>query len=176
MDLGPTGQGHLVASEAFEHIVHLVDRLAFATEADEVFNAIVDEGVAGLAAPSAAVFLVDHESEQLYVVAHKNVPELTLDIFPLSLDIDVPVTDVARSGAPVWVDDREQRDRWYPRLRNSPLALGSTAALPLPYAGRTIGVLALAFEGDHRFAETERSFCSLLASLGGLAGGPLLKR
>lgn len=175
MEAGPPMHGHIVASEAFERIARLVDRLAFATEADEVFTAVVDEGISGLSAQSAAAFLIDHDNEQLVIVAHRNVPDVTLDVFPLALDVDVPVTDAARTGAPIWIDDRETRDRWYPRLRGSPIAVGSSAVLPMPHNGRTIGVLALGFDGDHRFAETERSFCLMLAALAGLAGGPKLK-
>jgi GAF domain-containing protein len=176
MELGPVGHGHLVASEAFERTARLVDRLAFATEADEVFAAVLDEGLAGLGAQSAGVFLLDDAHEQLFPIAHRNVPDLMLDLFPLRLDIQVPITDAARSGAPIWIDDRGQRDRWYPRLHNSPLAVRSSAVLPIPHGGRIIGVLALGFDREHRFAETERSFCTVLAALGGLAGGPMLKR
>ena len=176
MDLGSGGHGRIVASEAFERTAKLIDRLAYATETDEIFTAIVDEIIGGLSAQHAGAFLIDDADHRLHIVAHRDLPELTVDVFPLDLDIEVPLTDAARNGAPVWIDSRDMRDRWYPRLRGSPIAVGSSALLPMPYEGRTIGVLAVGFEGDHQFAETERSFCTLLASLAGLAAGPRLKR
>jgi len=172
-----SGPAHsrLVASEAFERTAKLVDVLAYATSADEVFQAIVDECRAGLGAQSAGAFLVDRERRQLVIAAHSRVADAVLDQFPLPLETEVPLTDAASTGVPIWIDDAAQRDRWYPRLKGSPIAVESSALVPIPFGGRTIGVLAVGFDGDHRFEETERSYCGILAALAGIAGGPRLK-
>lgn len=168
MELGPV-HSNIVTSEAFEHLVTLLAELTEAGHPDEAAGLILEHGMAALAAQSAALCTVDADRRRLELRTHRNASPETVAAFPLDLDLDVPVAEAARTGMPLWIDTAEERDRWYPLLAGSPVAVRSSAVLPIQAAGVIVGAVALGFAGDHPFSETERAFSLALADLAALA-------
>lgn len=80
----------------------------------------------------------------------------------ISLDSQLPAAEVVRTRAPVLVGSVAERDERFPELR-SVAGEGSFAAVPLLAEERTLGVLALGFEGDHALDDSEIRFFTAVA-------------
>jgi signal transduction histidine kinase len=86
-------------------------------------------------------------------------PELTTAWQYTPLDRPSAYTEVARTGAPVWIASRQELYARYPALADAPLgAYEAVTALPLTVEGRTEGVVVLGFARAHTFTEDEQGF------------------
>ena len=77
----------------------------------------------------------------------------------LPTDGSTPEGDVVRSGAPLWLESREEIARRYPRVAETLLRVGSAAWLgvPIPSPEGIAGTLAIAFRATRTFSATERA-------------------
>jgi signal transduction histidine kinase len=76
-----------------------------------------------------------------------------------------PATEAFRTAVPVFVSDRGELVRLYPALAAMAERMTgeALAALPLAAAGRSIGVLAVGFDGPRKFPDTDRALAAALA-------------
>lgn len=83
----------------------------------------------------------------------------------LLIEGSTPEGDVVRSGAPLWLDSREEVVRRYPRLAEFLLALGSAAWLGVPISAerRIAGTFALTFRATRAFRRGDRDHLVCLA-------------
>jgi len=83
----------------------------------EVIEAIVNHGLTVLGARAALVVLVNEDGKDLEVVAARGYDTDTLSPwarFPLSEPL--PLSDVVRTGKPLYLEDRASWTRLYPNL------------------------------------------------------------
>ena len=90
----------------------------------------------------------------------------------LPLDLPLPVTDVARTGEPVFIEDavtfQQRYGTTYRQLGTTPQAQ-AVAAVPLEVDGRGFGVLAYSWNHAHPIAADRQAFIAAIARLGASA-------
>lgn len=84
---------------------------------------------------------------------------------PLHVDAHHPVSDVARTGKALWLEDPEAFLSRWPHLaeERAKAGLEACAVLPLLAGGRTLGVLLVGFPSRRALPGEDRSFIRLLA-------------
>jgi hypothetical protein len=93
-------------------------------------------------------------------------PELVADWVSFSIADDLPVSEVARTGRPLFLRTAAELHSRFPQLGGQPLS-GSVARAILPL-GAT-GALVLGFPTEHGFETEERAAITRLAGLAGRA-------
>ena len=147
------------------YLQEVTARATLAPTVDEVARVLVDEGVAALGGTMGALWLVEgaelalaHWAGAGRTPAHERPP----------LAGDNPLALAARTGQPVWVDDRRAYATAFPAAaaRSAP-GLGADAeiamaCLPLLAAGQPIGVFLCAFATARTFPPDERAFLATI--------------
>ncbi len=77
-----------------------------------------------------------------------------------------PAAEALRAAVPVFVSDRRELVRRYPALAVTAERMtgDAVAALPLAAAGRSVGLLAVGFDGPREFPEPDRALAAALAA------------
>ncbi len=83
----------------------------------------------------------------------------------IAAHVENPAADALGTVAPVFVTDRAELVERYPALARMAerMTCEAVAVFPLSVAGRSIGVLAVGFDGPRRFPEPDRALASALA-------------
>jgi signal transduction histidine kinase len=158
------------ARRAAEASVARLARLQAATAAlsasrtpDEVADAALGAGIAAL--DGCRGFVLVDGGGALAVLRCAGFPEAAARAAAAST-VSNPAAEAFRTGASVFVGGRDDLLARYPALA----ALGeglrgdAMAALPLVIDGRTIGVLAVGFDGERRFGDADRALARALAA------------
>jgi PAS domain S-box-containing protein len=123
----------------------------------DVLDVMLEQGIAASGAARGAVALVTPDGDSLEVAAWRNYPDTpTTDFGPFGLDAPRPLAEVARTGRPVYMGSRSERDARYPQLAARREKTFALVALPLSSHGRTFGGFALSFAEDRSFSTEER--------------------
>jgi serine phosphatase RsbU (regulator of sigma subunit) len=153
-------------SEQAERAARLYDvaaALSGATSPGEVAAAVLGSGVSALGASAGALLLASGPS--LRVAGAVGYPDEVVRRFSVqSIDAALPAATALRTGAPVWLESREERDERFPELHDVEQDTISACALPLTVAGRRLGVLRFSFDVARLFDEEERRFTLALAA------------
>ena len=140
--------------------------LSMASTGDEVALAVVEHARAVLGGASVIIARLSVTGQHLEVM---RVGELPDDIarewhtFPISEP--VPLADVARTGVPIFLENRDEWTARYPQLLRTLEAAGhhATAAAPLVVDGRVLGVLGVAFAEPRMFTHEDRALALTVA-------------
>jgi serine phosphatase RsbU (regulator of sigma subunit) len=81
-----------------------------------------------------------------------------------SPDAELPAAFALRTGTPVWIESRDERDRRFPELSNLERGTVSTCAVPLLAGDHRLGALRFSFPQPRLFDEDERRFVLALAA------------
>lgn len=140
--------------------------LAEAITLEEVARIVVDHGVAALDARAGSLCLFDAEAQRVRVACAVGYEGAVLDgwqSFPL--EARVPAADAVRTGEPVFLVNRAERERAYPHLERerSVNGDGALACVPLRAGGRVVGALGVNFAPGYRLGGEERAFIQNLA-------------
>ncbi|MHA6618152.1 SpoIIE family protein phosphatase [Pseudonocardia sp. DLS-67] len=123
-----------------------------------------------LGASAASVHLADPERGLRFVHAGGHGEPVLGSYSTMRLDDPAPIAVAARTGEPVWIHDRDEWARGWPKLLDHALASGSAAqmhaaaALPLTGVGRVVGAIGLTFPTERTFASDERDFMLALVA------------
>ncbi|SNQ49306.1 Serine phosphatase RsbU, regulator of sigma subunit [Frankia canadensis] len=143
--------------------------LAQATTAEQVAAAAVREGTAVLGA-SGGVLLVPRGAGRLDVPGSVGYGESMIATLRAERLTDrLPATDALRTGEPVWLESRRDRDVRYPDLAELEPTAAALCVLPLFAGERTLGALRFSFDHSRLFDDDERAFVQALATQTGLA-------
>jgi PAS domain S-box-containing protein len=125
----------------------------------------VTRGCAVLGAPRGLLFLLTEDGSALELVQYKDFPLESLDTFRrFPMSIDVPLTEVARTGEALFFESAESMLARYPLfLTVKRPEDNAVAALPLVVEGRVLGVLGFMFDEPHHFDADEKKFILALA-------------
>ncbi|MDP1806538.1 MAG: SpoIIE family protein phosphatase, partial [Acidimicrobiales bacterium] len=77
---------------------------------------------------------------------------------------ELPAAVALRTGEPVWIESRQERDRRFPELTNLERGTVSTCAVPLIVGDHRLGALRFSFPRPRLFDEDERRFVQALAA------------
>jgi anti-anti-sigma factor len=113
-----------------------------------------------LGASAVSVYLADPERGLRLVHAAGYAAPVLGAYSTMRLDDPVPIAAAARTGEPVWIRNREEWARDWPKLLDKAVAGDryAASALPLAAVGRVVGAIGLSFPTERIFPTDERDF------------------
>jgi serine phosphatase RsbU (regulator of sigma subunit) len=152
------------ASERTARLYRVAVALASATTPEAVGHAVVTEGRAALGASGSGLLLASG-THRLSVPATTGYDEqLVTALSQESPDAELPAAAALRTGEPVWLESRQERDERFPELVGLEATTVSLCAVPLIVLGRHLGALRFSFTEAHLFDDDERRFVLALAA------------
>lgn len=138
--------------------------LARSSTVEEVASVVVLQGVTALGA-SGGGLLVPVDDDHLAVPGAVGYgEELVQRLRSERRDAMLPAAVALRTGDPVWLESREERDARFPALTGLEPATVSMCAVPLVTSDRVLGALRFGFDLPRLFDEDERRFVLALAA------------
>ncbi|WP_163999110.1 sensor histidine kinase [Pyxidicoccus caerfyrddinensis] len=163
-----------LATTRMQGLQALTLALSGALTSDDVARAVVEEAVRALPADAGILFLLDAAGTTLelaHTVRYERAVLPALARVPLTARM--PVTEAARTGAPVWQAGPSLSAAESPEMaalvRTVYAGDYSSASLPLLARGRVVGVLALTWLESRGFDAEERAFMDMLAQQAAMA-------
>jgi serine phosphatase RsbU (regulator of sigma subunit)/anti-sigma regulatory factor (Ser/Thr protein kinase) len=139
--------------------------LARARTPEDVAAVVVSEGVNALGAFGGGLLVPAADREHVSVPGVVGYAADVVDALREErLDAPLPAATVLRTGEPVWLESKEERDSKFPALHGFEAETVSMCAVPLTVGGETIGALRFSFNVRRLFDEDERSFVLALAA------------
>jgi GAF domain-containing protein/anti-sigma regulatory factor (Ser/Thr protein kinase) len=161
-ELASVAAAHRVTDRA-ARLQAVTAALAGATVAEEVADAVVSQGVDALGASGGAL-MVAGEGEHLGVAATVGYSsELVARLRAERRDAPLPAATALRTGQPVWLESREQRESLFPALTGLEPGTTSMCTVPLLLPDQVVGVLRFSFTMRRLFGADERAFVEALA-------------
>jgi PAS domain S-box-containing protein len=161
------------SEEAARRTVWLQRAAAALSEAvtpQEVLDAIMAEGVATSEARAGLIGLLTADGESIEIVAsHGYEPGRLAGWERFATAGDYPLSEVVRTGAPLFFRNSEALAERYPEMPLPPAASHGFAALPIPVGGRPGGALGLSFPGVRDPSAEQRETELALARMAGQA-------
>lgn len=155
------------AVKATEHAARLsalTGALAVASTAEAVSQAVLVEGVAALSASGGGVLLADY-ADKLWVPGTVGyAPEVVARLREESRDAELPAAAALRTGAPVWLESRQERETRFPQLAGLEPGTVALCAVPLEVARGQLGALRFSFNEPRLFDHEERTFVLAIAA------------
>ncbi|MEZ5407670.1 MAG: PAS domain S-box protein [Acidimicrobiales bacterium] len=141
--------------------------------AEEIIEILVNQGMAGMNAPSGLVALLDGNALEL-VAAAGSAARSIARLGPMTLDRQLPMPACIRTGEEIWLTGREEGLRRFPELIVGSADSQGWVAIPLRARGRIFGAFGLSFRMPLTFEEVDRDFVRALADIAALALSPPL--
>ena len=152
------------ASERVAWLYELSAALSRAATHEAIANAVLQQGVAALGASGGGVLLAT-DADRLVVPGTIGYDEQLVDrLRDESAQAELPAAVALRTGEPVWIESREERDSRFPELINLERRTVSMCAVPLTIGDHRLGALRFSFPRPRLFAEDERRFVLALAA------------
>jgi GAF domain-containing protein/anti-sigma regulatory factor (Ser/Thr protein kinase) len=143
--------------------------LAGATTPEEVAAIVVSEGVAALEAAGGSLLVPADDSHIGVPGAVGYAEEIVEQLRSEGRDADLPAAQVLRTGRPVWLETRQERDEQFPTLEGFEPRTAAMCAVPMLVGTNTVGALRFSFDRPRLFDEDERRFVLALAAQAALA-------
>ena len=154
-------------SDAYERanrFHRVTEHLAGALTPQQVLDVILTEGLRAAEARAGAIGLVTDDGKAIELLAQSGYRG---DVFEkygrFSVDADLPMSHVARTGEPLFLESRAERNKLFPTLEGQGENGHAIAVLPLALEGRLLGVIALSFGENMSFSEERRRMKVTLA-------------
>jgi PAS domain S-box-containing protein len=146
------------------------ERLAEALTPQQVLDAVLTEGLRAAEARAGAIGIVSEDGEWIELLAQRGYRENVLGEyarFPVAADL--PMSHVARTGKPLFISSKTERNTLFPSLLGRGEDGHALAVVPLTLEGRLIGVIGLSFGQDMEFSKGRRQMKLTLARQAALA-------
>ena len=151
------------ASARAARLQSVTARLARAATDEDVASVVVEAGVAVLGAAGGGLLLL--QEGRLVVPGTVGYPGgLVEKLRAETLDADLPAATAIRTGEPVWIESRQDRDEKFPGLVGLEPQTVALCAVPLQVTGRVLGALRFSFDTAQLFDNDERGFIEALAA------------
>lgn len=137
--------------------------LSRAISVADVGRAIAEQAVAATGANAGALGVVLGDGEAMTLAGAAGYSDDPLHHFArFPFDASLPMTDVARTRAPLWVSGRDAFYARYPHLTTEP-GRARIAAVPLDAGDRLLGAISLSFPDTRDFTPEEQEFILAVA-------------
>jgi PAS domain S-box-containing protein len=144
------------AADRARRLQRVAELLAEAVTPQEVLDAILTEGVRAAEAHAGAIGVLAEDGKTIELLAQRGYdPEVMAGWVTFPLDADLPMSEVLRTGEPVFITSIAERNRRYPALSHQGQEGHALAVLPLAVESAVFGGLSLSFDRDMEF-EPER--------------------
>lgn len=153
------------AAERAARLQLVTAALAQTRTPEDVAAVVVTEGVDVLGASGGGLLVPAADGRHLAVpgaVGYEG--RLVHALRDELVDAPLPAATALRTGLPVWLESREERDRHFPALRGFEASTVSMCAVPLSAAGEVLGALRFSFDDRRLFDQDERGFVLALAA------------
>lgn len=159
----------LVVAQRTEQVATLAQSLAGALTVEDVSDLVNAGATLPVGARAASVGIIDRRNNLLRVHHGPDVdPGVKEKYANPPLDAPLAFTEAARTGVPIFLEDRETYSARYPDTDplQQRLGRGARASLPLrDQSGSTFGAVALSWDDSVDFDDTLRSTLSTIAEL-----------
>ncbi|HSK96973.1 MAG TPA: GAF domain-containing SpoIIE family protein phosphatase, partial [Euzebyales bacterium] len=143
--------------------------LAAAATPEAVADAVLREGVAALGASGAGMLLATDSPTLTLSGAIGYDEQLIERLRSEPRDTELPAAAALRTGQPIWLESRAERDDRFPQLVGMEALTISMCAVPLIVEGRRLGALRFSFTEARLFDSEERDFVEAMAAQTALA-------
>lgn len=152
------------AAERSARLYTVSGALVAADSPETVAEAVLHQGVAALGATGGGI-LMSAGPGRLFVPGTVGYDETVVArLRAESRDAELPAAAALRTGEPVWIESRAERDARFPELLDLEPATVSVCAVPLQIKDRLLGALRFSFNEPRLFDEDERRFVLALAA------------
>ncbi len=152
------------AADRANRLQRVTERLAGALTPQQVLDAILTEGLRAAEARAGAIGLITEDGQAIQLLAQSGYKGPIFQQYGLfSVDADLPMSYVARTGEPLFLESRVERNKLFPSLEGKGEDGHAIAVLPLALDGRLLGVIALSFGENMTFSEERQQMKITLA-------------
>ena len=150
------------ASERAARLQAVTAALATTESETDVANVVVSEGVAARGASGGSLLMVSEDHLDVPAAVGYD-PALVERLRAERPDADLPAATALRTGQPVWLESRQEREDRFPGLVGFEPQTIAMCAVPLVLMGRVVGALRFSFDMPRLFDADERRFVLTLA-------------
>ena len=126
-----------------ERLQKLTAALSAAHNIPEITNVVFTQGLPEIGADAAALGLADEQGNKIRVLADHGFGKMPAWARIVSMTDDLPMTRAVRTGRPVVIHSKAERDRIFPKLRDLLDPFSASAVWPLSGRGRNVGALSI---------------------------------
>ena len=126
-----------------ERLQRLTAALSGANTIPEIAAVVFDKALPALAADAATLGLVDESGKRIRVVGDHGLRDVPSWARLIEISDQLPLSEAVRTGRPVIVRSKAERDRLYPKLAQMLAPYAASAIWPLTGRGRTVGALSI---------------------------------
>jgi PAS domain S-box-containing protein len=142
----------------------VTEALSRAITPQQVLDAVLTEGLRAAEARAGAIGVLSPDGRTIELLALRGYHVGLLEQWKrFPLEQDVPMSRVIRTGEPLFIASREERNVLFPHLTGGGRESHALAVLPLAIEKRVIGAMALSFGQDMDFAPERREMKVTLA-------------
>lgn len=152
------------AAERSSRLYAVASALAKAATPEAVADAVLVEGVAALEAVAGGVLLAIDEDHFALPGAVGYSETVLQRLRAEPRDAELPAAVALRTGEPVWIESRAERDARFPELVGLERGTVSMCAVPLEVEDRRLGAVRFSFDSERLFDDDERQFVLALAA------------
>lgn len=136
-----------------------------------VIHVLLSELVGPIGGTSAMLCLVDESSDRVDVVDSIGMPEAVAQHWQdFALGDDLPASEAVRTGRPVVLRTRSERDLLYPEFRSAPVIDdASFACVPIPGGRAPVGSLVVSFALSRELGPADLRLLGEIAAVTGAA-------
>ncbi|HET7556181.1 MAG TPA: GAF domain-containing protein, partial [Gaiellaceae bacterium] len=153
------------AADRARRLQRVAELLAEAVTPEQVLDAILTEGVRAAEARAGSIGVVSDDGTTIEMLAQLGYrPEVMANWTTFGVDAPTPMSDVIRTGRPLFISNVRERNRLYPALAEQGQGDGHALVIvPLAVEGRVFGAMSLSFDHDVEFEPERREMKMALA-------------
>ena len=145
------------AADRARRLQRVAELLAEAVTPQEVLDAILTDGVRAAEAHAGAIGVLSADGESIELLAQRGYdPDVMSNWGMFPVDAQLPMSEVVRTGEPVFISSLAERNRLYPALSHLGQEGNALVVLPLAVQGAVFGGLSLSFDRDIVFEQERR--------------------
>ena len=126
-----------------ERLQQLTAALSGAHSIPEVAEVVFDKALPALEAEAGSLALVEESGARVRVVSERGFGELPSWARVADVSDRLPLSEAVRTGSPVIIRSRSERDTRFPKIAEIFAKYAATAVWPLKARGRTVGALSV---------------------------------
>ncbi len=152
------------AADRARRLQRVAELLAEAVTPQEVLDAVLTEGVRAAEARAGAIGVLSTDGQSVELLAQRGYDESVITgwaAFPV--DADLPMSQVIRTGEPLFISSLQERNRLFPGLAQQGQGGHALVVVPLAVEGRAFGSMSLSFDEDLEFDAESREMKVTLA-------------
>ena len=152
------------AADRARRLQRVAERLAEAVTPDEVLDAVLTEGVRAAEARAGAIGVLSADGKSVELLAQQGYdPAVMSGWASFPLDADLPMSQVVRTGAALFIPSLRERNELFPALAHQGQDGHAVVVVPLAVEGRVFGAMSLSFDHDIDFGLERREMKMTLA-------------